>query len=331
MKRTSLPLQRRAFIALLGGAAAWPLGGTGAAGGDAGDRLRAQHVARRLHPVRGRVPPGSEGSRLRRRPERRGRIPLGEGQVDRLPALAADLVRRPVDVIARQRRLRRWPPRRRPRRSPSSSRAAATRSSRASSPASTGRAATSPARSSLPARSERNDWSCCGSSCPGDDHRGARASRQPMRPKRERRDVQAAAQTIGQPLVILERQRAIATSRPPLRACANASVGALLVGADPFFASRRERIVALAARHALPAMLLLARVCRGRRPDELRHQHHRRVSPGRHLHRAHSQGREARRPAGHAVRQVRAGAQPQDRQGARPRHPRPRCSRSPTR
>ena len=34
---------------------------------------------------------------------------------------------------------------------------------------------------------------------------------------------------------------------------------------------------------------------------------------------AHPQGREARRPAGHAGDQVRTGHQPQDRQGARPR------------
>ena len=39
MKRTSLPLQRREFITLLGGAARVAARGAGAAAGDAGDRL----------------------------------------------------------------------------------------------------------------------------------------------------------------------------------------------------------------------------------------------------------------------------------------------------
>src|SRR5262249_3978138 len=62
-----------------------------------------------------------------------------------------------------------------------------------------------------------------------------------------------------------------------------------------------------------------ARFRGGRRPAELWHQPGRRLSPGRHLCRPRAQGREARRPAGGAAHQVRAGDQPQDCEGARPR------------
>src|SRR5262249_41567524 len=55
------------------------------------------------------------------------------------------------------------------------------------------------------------------------------------------------------------------------------------------------------------------------RADQLWNQHHRCLSPGRHLCRAHSQGRKAGRPAGGAVDQIRARAQPQDSQGTQPR------------
>src|SRR5262245_27520961 len=46
--------------------------------------------------------------------------------------------------------------------------------------------------------------------------------------------------------------------------------------------------------------------------------HHRRKSPGRRVRRPDSQGREARRPRGHAVDQVRVRDQPQHRQGIWP-------------
>jgi ABC-type uncharacterized transport system substrate-binding protein len=69
----------------------------------------------------------------------------------------------------------------------------------------------------------------------------------------ERADVEAAAQSKGQQLIALDAKRdgdietAFATMEQ-LRA------NALLVGAGAFLNSRRERIAALAARHALPAM-----------------------------------------------------------------------------
>jgi len=72
----------------------------------------------------------------------------------------------------------------------------------------------------------------------------------------ERRDVQVAAQAIGQQLVILDVRNerdieaAFATS-------VQRGTGALLVGAGAFMNDHRKRLVALAARHAIPAIYSL--------------------------------------------------------------------------
>jgi putative ABC transport system substrate-binding protein len=69
----------------------------------------------------------------------------------------------------------------------------------------------------------------------------------------ERRDVQAAAQAIGQPLIILE----AASDKDIDNAFATISKrrpGALLVGSGTFLNARMEAIIALAARNKLPAI-----------------------------------------------------------------------------
>jgi putative ABC transport system substrate-binding protein len=72
----------------------------------------------------------------------------------------------------------------------------------------------------------------------------------------ERRDVQAAAQKLGQQLIILDASsdRDIETS---FATFAQRGAGALIVGEGAFWFSNRERLVALAARHALPAIYSL--------------------------------------------------------------------------
>jgi putative ABC transport system substrate-binding protein len=69
----------------------------------------------------------------------------------------------------------------------------------------------------------------------------------------ERRDVQAAAQRLGQQLIILDASsdRDIETS---FATFVRRGAGALIVGAGAFLFSNRERLVALAARYALPAI-----------------------------------------------------------------------------
>jgi putative tryptophan/tyrosine transport system substrate-binding protein len=69
----------------------------------------------------------------------------------------------------------------------------------------------------------------------------------------ERRDLQAAAQAIGQQLIILD-----ASTDRDIEAAFGTFVqrgaGALLIGTGTFMFSQRERLVVLAARHGLPAI-----------------------------------------------------------------------------
>src|SRR6266705_1482406 len=99
MKRASLPLQRREFIALLGGAAAV--------------RPLAAHAQQPKMPTIGALVIGNISPELFWREFRQGLRDLGyvegqnirfefrsaEGHLDRLPELAAELVRLKVDVI----------------------------------------------------------------------------------------------------------------------------------------------------------------------------------------------------------------------------------------
>jgi putative tryptophan/tyrosine transport system substrate-binding protein len=69
----------------------------------------------------------------------------------------------------------------------------------------------------------------------------------------ERRDLLAAAQAIGQQLIVLDvsSDREIETAFTTL---VQRGAGALHVGTGAFMNSKRERIVALAARHRIPAI-----------------------------------------------------------------------------
>jgi putative tryptophan/tyrosine transport system substrate-binding protein len=70
------------------------------------------------------------------------------------------------------------------------------------------------------------------------------------------RDMQEAARAKGVQIEILKAgsESEIDTAFATL---VQLHAGALVVGADPFFLSRREQLVALAARHAVPAIYLL--------------------------------------------------------------------------
>jgi putative ABC transport system substrate-binding protein len=69
----------------------------------------------------------------------------------------------------------------------------------------------------------------------------------------QRQDVEAAAQALGRPLLMLDASTD-ADFEANFAMLKQQQVGALVVQNDPFFDSRRDRIVSLAARYAMPAI-----------------------------------------------------------------------------
>jgi putative ABC transport system substrate-binding protein len=246
------PLRRREFIALIGGAAAWPLA------------ARAQQPAM---PVIGflRNTPSAPFAHIVTA-FRRGLNEVGfvegqnvaieqrwaEGQDDRLPALVADLVRRKVAVIVAN--------------NPG---ALAAKAAATTIPIvfATG---SDPVRDGLVASLNRPGGNVTGvvfiTSVLGAKRLELLRQLVPkattiamlVRPdttetEAERIDVQNAAQALGQELVLFD-----VTSGRDIEAAFATFVerraGGLLVGTGPFLTSNRERVVALAARHGIPAI-----------------------------------------------------------------------------
>jgi putative tryptophan/tyrosine transport system substrate-binding protein len=246
-------LKRREFISLLGGAAvSWP------------------HVSRAQQPaipvvgfLSGRSPAESAGvvAAFREGLSETGYAESqnvsidfrwAEGQSDRLPALASELVHRPVDVIAAL-----------------GESGPAAKAATTTIPIVFGTGG-DPVEAGLVASLNRPGGNITGATfltaVLGAKRLGLLRELVPGAPvvallvdpnkfvgQVQIRDVQEAARALGQSLVVLDggTDERIETA---FAALAPQHVAALLVGADPFFDTRRERLVALASQHRMPAI-----------------------------------------------------------------------------
>jgi len=130
------------------------------------------------------------------------------------------------------------------------------------------------------------------------------------------KEIPEAARSVGQRIHILTAttERELDTA---FKTMTDLRAGALLVAADPFFNSRREYIVALAARYGIPAMyeqrefaLAGGLMSYGTNPPQ-------RLSPGRPIHWAGAQRREACKPARRPINRIRVRDQSECREGTR--------------
>jgi putative tryptophan/tyrosine transport system substrate-binding protein len=245
-------MKRREFFTLVGGAAAWPLAARAQQPGmPVVGYLRSAPLADVAHLVtafrQGLKEAGFvEGQNVAIE------FRSAEGHTERLPALAAELIRRPVAVIVAD-----------------NNAALAAKVATKTVPIVFGSGG-DPVKNGLVASLNRPGGNVTGVSFLGGVLGAKRLEllRQlvpkattigvlvnPGTPttEAERKDVQAAAQTIGQQLIILD----VSSDRDLEAAFATfvqRGAGALLVGSGPFLTSNRERVAALAARHALPTI-----------------------------------------------------------------------------
>ena len=245
-------MKRRDFITLLGGAAAWPTA--------AGAQQKAMPVIGFLNArspgeaagvCRG-VPAGAERNRLCRGKKRRDRIPLGGGPLRSV----AGIGRRPRQPQGRRDRGGGLPPSRAAKNATATIpivflgiRPGPRRPRRQPRPAGRQRHGLHRPQRRTDTQATRADVRA--SSSGPDDRAPGKPQQSDCRATIE--DVQGAARVKGLQLQILK-----AGSADEIEAAFASLVqlqaGAVVVGADPFFNSRREQMAALASRHAVPAI-----------------------------------------------------------------------------
>jgi putative ABC transport system substrate-binding protein len=237
-------------------------------------------------------------------------------QIDRLPELAADLVRRQVAVIA----------------TPLSTPAAlAAKAATATIPIVFG-VGTDPVQIGLVASFNRPGGNITGIGAMNFELGGKRLGLlHELLPRAGRfailfdpnegrdafiKDVETSAATIGKQIEVLS-----ASSSRDIDAAFAALIqkraDGLLVAPQTLFLTRRGQIVGLTLRHAVPAIFPWREAVEIGGLMSYAIEPSGSLSPGRHLCRPRPQGREARRSAYHAGEQVRAGHQPADSQDDR--------------
>jgi putative tryptophan/tyrosine transport system substrate-binding protein len=129
--------------------------------------------------------------------------------------------------------------------------------------------------------------------------------------------IQAAAPAFGVELRAVGVEDAGESERA-ITAFARSSNSGLIVTGSPLATVHRDLIIALAARHRLPAVYPFRYFAASSGLISYGPKYNRPVPARGRLHRSHPQGREASRPSGASTDQVRACDQPQDREGAWP-------------
>ena len=247
--------RRREFIALLGGAAAaWPLAARAQQPAMPVIGFLSSYSPGRSRAFRGRVPSGSERSRLCRGPQRGDRIPLGRRPIRPTAGLGGRSGSPPGDCDCRV-----W-------RHPAALAAKAATTtipivfSTGGDPVKLGLVASLnrpggnlTGVSILNLELGRSGWSCCASWCPRRPSLPCWSTRPTPTAESLSRDLQAAARALGLQLHVLHAstEREIDTAFAALR---QLRAGGLVVGTDPFFNSRSEQLAALTLRHAMPTI-----------------------------------------------------------------------------
>ena len=314
-------MMRREFIALLGGAAAWPLAARAQQSAMPVIGFLRTQIARDNRGPSARIPPGPKETGFLEGENVAIEYRWAEGQFERLPELASELVRRQVGVIAA--------------------------TNTASALAATAATKTIPIVFAVP-EDPVGLGLVANIARPSGNATGINFFSQEVVTKRL--ELLRELVPVANRVAVLLNPAAAATTRTTVREVAGAardlglqiqffnantsveinaafaSFGrerpdALFVGGDAFFQVRRAQVVNLGVAPRGPGDIWRARICLSRRANELRKQPYGCLSSNRRLCGPHSQGRQAKRLAGGAGVQIRVGHQRRDRPDAGTQHP----------